>query len=135
MKRILLLAVLVVVPAACDGVLSTETNGGEDTPTGEASVVVVHAIRGRQDTAAWFITPDLKNEGGPGAFYIHVEGVPDGISGPRTQCGLTQTIDVAGGWRDTLDFVFECARGPQYLTVYSRNEGESEFEVTDEWVY
>lgn len=134
-KRVLLWALLLAIPAACDGVFSTESGDGEDKPMGDASVLVLDAIRGRQDTAAWFITPDLQNEGGPGEFYIHVEGVPEAISGPRTQCGLTQTIEVPGGWRDTLDFVFECPRGPQYLTVYTRNEGASEFRVTDEWVY
>lgn len=133
MKRALLLAALASM-IGCDGSSSTGT-GDQDSTAVPASVVVVDAVRGRQGENVWYITPDLQNEGGAGEFYIHVQGVAQDIDGPLTECGLTQTIGVAAGWRDTLDFVFECARAPQYLTVRTRDADSTDFRITDEYVY
>jgi hypothetical protein len=135
-KRALFLAALVGL-VGCDGdpFLAPAGDGTPQDSLGPAAVEIIDAIRGRQSQSSWYITPDLENTGGPGAFYIHVEGVSIYPGGPRTQCGLTQTITVPAGWRKTLDFVFECAWPPQYLTVYTRAQGEDQFRVTDEWVY
>ncbi len=134
MKRVLLLAVLAGM-VGCGKDTPTGENGQNSGDTIPASVVVVQAVRGRQDTTTWYITPDLQNEGGAGEFYIHVEGSRVDIDGPRAQCGLTQTIAAPGGWRDTLDFVFECPRAPQFLTVYTRDADSTDFRITDEYVY
>jgi len=138
-KRALLLAALVGAAAAigCDGDPSTprEGSGNPQDTLPAAAVEVVHAVRGRQDTAAWWITPSMRNTGGSGTFYIKVEGEAVGIDGPRAQCGLTGNIDVPALWEAKMDFVFECERAPQYLTVYTRAQGETDFRITDEWVY
>ena len=139
MKRALLLVALAVPVwlAGCSDASPTGSDGSDsgEMVAGPATVVVVAAIRGRQGENVWFISPDLKNEGGPGEFYIHVEGTSTDPAGPRTQCGLTQTIGVTAGWRDTVDFVLECPRAPQYLTVYTRAHGATDFRVTHEYVY
>jgi hypothetical protein len=136
MRRLVLFAALVGL-AGCDpaSTPTIPTPPTDDEPQVEAAVVIVGAVRGRQGTNVWYITPDLENEGGPGEFYIHAQGVSLDPEGPLTECGLTQKISVPAYWRDRVDYVIECPRAPQFLTVYTRSRGEEAFRETDYWVY
>lgn len=138
MKRLFPLVLLLAAPG-CDTATATDVDGGGGAPGIQdpvaAEVVIVSAVRGRQGTNVWWITPEFENAGGAGEFYLHLQGVAVDPEGPLTECGLTQKIDVPAGWSGAGDFVIECARAPQYITVYSRGDGESEFRVTDEFCY
>jgi hypothetical protein len=135
MGRLRVATLLVATLVACDGTPFFENTPTEPDPAGPAEVLVVSAVRGRMEPTRWSITLEMKNDGGPGQFYLHLQAVSTTPAGPRTECGLTPERRVPAAWRETVAYVIECPRTPQWVTVYTRSDGEAEYRETDSWVY
>ena len=120
---------------ACSGDPFPVESITEQPEAGLAEVVVLTAVRGRLEPTRWSVSLDLENDGGPGEFYLHLQGVSAQPAGPRTECGLTPERDVPGAWRETVTYVIECPRAPQWVTVFTRSDGETEFRESDVWTY
>ncbi len=128
-------AFIALAALACESSPFFENTPTEPEPAPAAEVVVDAAVRGRIEPTRWSVTLDLRNDGGPGEFYLHLQGVSSAPAGPPTECGLTPERTVPGGWRETVAYVIECPRTPQWVTVYTRSDGEAEFRETDVWTY
>lgn len=135
MRRLLVAALAVGPLLACDGSPFWNTDPTDPPPAEDADVMVVSAARGRIEPTRWSVSLELENGGGPGRFYLHLQGVSTAAAGPRTECGLTPERAAPGGWHETVEYVIECPRTPQWVTVYTASDGEAEYRETDVWVY